>query len=119
MDKLISLFSSKLDDMLNQYIDKLNTVPVFRLEQNLPDEFMEKNQNEKKEYFIQKYKTTNPIYLLIQGDLNQLKKGKVSIDELHSINLDVRFLESLGFNEKKISAYYEFCNRVLVVYQTC
>ncbi len=62
MDKIIKLFSLRLKEMCQEFNDKVNSMPLWQLDNNLPNEFKQKDIKAKRDFFIEKYKINNPIY---------------------------------------------------------
>jgi len=115
MGKIVNLFHAKLESICDEYRNKISVLPLWKLDNSLPNEIREKTPDEKIEYLMENYKTYNPIYLLINNDLKLLKDGILSFDKFKSLNVDPRYLESIGYNEKQIGIYYEFVNKVKIM----
>lgn len=112
MDKVAKLFQAKLKIISGDYRNKILKLPLWKLDSFLPEEIKVKKHEEKVDYLMRNYKTNNPLYLLLNNDLKLLKENNYSFDEFNSINIDPRYLESLGYNETQIDIYYEFVNKV-------
>jgi hypothetical protein len=112
MDKIVNLFHTKLESIYDEYRDKISLLPLWKLDSILPKEIEVRSPNEKIDYLLENYKTNNPIYLLLNNDLKLLKDGDISFDELKSLNVDPRYLESIGYNDTQINVYYEFVSKV-------
>jgi hypothetical protein len=112
MDKITTLFNDKLESICNDYRNKISMLPLWKLDNCLPKEIRVKTLDEKIEHLMEIYKTNNPVYLLLNNDLKLLKDKNFSFDEFKSINIDPRYLESIGYNETQIDFYYEFVNKV-------
>jgi hypothetical protein len=112
MDKIIDLFQAKLKSICDDYRSKILSLPFWKLDNNLPKEIKVKTTDEKVEYLIETYKTTNPIYLLLNNDLKLLKNRNISFDEFKCLDVDPRYLESKGYSEIQIDDYYDFVNKV-------
>ena len=113
MGKIENLFQAKLESICEDYKDKISALPSWKIESTLPEGIKVKTLEEKIEYLMDKFKAKNPIYLLIDNDLKLLKDNKhLSFDEFKSLNIDPRYLESIGYSEKQIDIYYEFVSKV-------
>jgi hypothetical protein len=115
MDKITELFRIKLEAMCDEYRKKKYLMPSWRLDNSLPIEIREKAIDEKVNYLIEKYKISNPVYLLLKNDFTLLEeKDQIihTINEFKSLNVDPRYLESIGFDEEQIKVYHEFINNV-------
>lgn len=100
--------------MCLEYKNKLEKLSSWELNNNLPLDLKEKTMEHKINYLIENYKLNNPIYVLFKEDLMSFKSvlKKSNLLELKSLNLDPRYLESMGFNEKQIESYFDFTSRV-------
>lgn len=114
MDKVVTLFCEKLDSMLNIYKKKISSLQHWQLDNAVPNELRSRNTEQKVDFLLDKYKNGNPIYLLLRDDKNLLEKkaNSFSFQELKSLNVDPRFLEGNGFNEKQIEDFYKFTEQV-------
>lgn len=113
MGKIEDLFRAKLESICDDYRRKISALPLWKLDSNLPKEIKVKTFDEKIEYLMENFKANNPVYLLLNYDLELLKDKKyLSLDEFKSLNVDPRYLESLGYNEKQIDIFYEFVSKV-------
>lgn len=114
MDKVITLFYKKLESMLNIYKKKISSLPHWQLDNAVPNEFSDRSIEQKVDFLIDKYKNGNPVYLLLSDDKSLLERRvkDFSLIELKSLNVDPRFLESNGFNEKQIEDFYKFTEQV-------
>jgi hypothetical protein len=113
MDKIKNLFHAKVESICNDYRNKISALPLWKLDSSLPREIKVKTLEEKIEYLMDNFKNNNPIYLLFKYDLKLLKDKKhLSLDDFKSLNVDPRYLESMGYNEKQIDIYYEFVGKV-------
>ena len=94
-------------------------MPSWQLDSILPAEIKEKNINNKLDYLLEKYKMNNPVYKLINEDLNLIRQGvgTLSCNELKSINIDPRYLESFGLNETELKKHFEFIAKVKAVFK--
>jgi hypothetical protein len=70
----------------------------------------------KRDFFIGKYKITNPVYILTQSDLDLLKNENIYLHDLQSLDLDSRYLESLGLNESQIADYFKFTENIKTLF---
>lgn len=112
MGKIENLFQAKIESICEDYRSKIYSLPLWTLDNVLPNEIKTKTFDEKIEYLMEEFKINNPLYLLFNYDLKLLKNKKhFSLDEFKSLNVDPRYLESLGYNEKQIDVYYEFVNK--------
>lgn len=112
MDKIIKLFSLRLERMLQEYTDKVNSMSLWQIDNNLSKDIKQKNIDEKRSFLIEKFQINNPLYRLIQDDLGLLKRENVSSNDLKFIELDPRYLESIGLKESQIEEYFEFTESV-------
>jgi hypothetical protein len=113
MDKIEKIFIAKMEAMCDDYRSNISSLPLWRLDTSLPIEIKSKTLDDKIEYLVDRFKNNNPIYLLLSDDLNLLKdKNQPSLDQLKSLNIDPRYLESIGYSELHIALYFEFINKV-------
>lgn len=110
MDKVILLFSEKLSSMLRDYENKLLNLPQWKINSLLPNELVDQTTEQKIRFLVEKFKSSNPIYSIVNNDKFKLQKG-ISVDsvsELKVFNLDPRFLEGMGFSESQIEEFFKF-----------
>lgn len=112
MGKIEELFRARIKFISDEFRNNISEVPMWKLDSTLPKEIRSKSFDEKIEYLIEKYKNSNPIYLLLNDDLKLLEFKSCSVEELKSLNVDPRYLESMGLNEMQIIKHYEFTNSV-------
>lgn len=114
MDKVVTLFCEKLDSMLDIYKKRISSLQPWQLDNAVPNELRGHNTEQKVDFLLGKFKSENPVYLLLHEDKNllQRKSKSYSLQELKSFRLDPRFLEGNGFNEKQIEDFYKFIERV-------
>jgi hypothetical protein len=113
MGEIIKLFSTRLESMCNEYKKKIYLMPSWQLDNILPNEIKEMAIDEKADYLLEKYRNNNPFYLLLITDLNLIKQKneETTFAELKSLNIDPRYLESMGLKENQIEDYYEFVTK--------
>jgi hypothetical protein len=112
MDKIKILFTLQLDKMHNDFVEKINSLPLWELDSFLPTDIKLKSVDEKKIYLIDRFKKNNSVYKMIEEDLVLVQNTSISIEELRSLNIDPRYLESLGLKEQQINEYYKFVNEI-------
>lgn len=114
MGKIVKLFSTMLESMCEEYRKKIYSMSSWQLDSILPNEIKGMNIDAKADYLIEKYKNNNPIYQLLLSDLNLINESEedVVLDELKSLNIDPRYLESMGLKEKQIEDYFEFVTKI-------
>jgi hypothetical protein len=117
-NKIIELFQNKLEEMYNDLKIKTYSRPVWQLDGLIPIEMKNKEFDEKANYFIEISKKNDPLFLTITQDLIELKKENcnLKLSDLKSLNLDPRFLESLGFHGKQAELYDEFANKARTLF---
>ncbi len=113
MDKIIELFNIELERMLTKYKDRISSLPLWQLENYIPIEIKHEDLKKKKDYLVNKFINNDPMYLMIVKDLIELKKTetKIKFDDLHSVNVDPRYLESMGLRELQIESYFKFTTK--------
>jgi hypothetical protein len=85
----------------------------WQLTNNLPKDLHMIDEYDQKRFLTEKYKQCNPLYLMLQEDLNNIKdKDTETIDELKIFNIDPRYLESIGFKEDQIDGFYAFIDKI-------
>lgn len=115
MDKVIYILNEILKSLCIEYKNKVLLTPSWKLESTLPSVLKGQSLNKQIDFLVERYKMNNPIYLSFEKDLNTLKQKKgdtISKDDLKSLDLDPRYLESFGFNEKQITEYYENISKI-------
>lgn len=98
--------------MYSEHVSKVNKMPPWQLKSILPKDSPVTNECDQKKLLIEKYKQHNPLYLMLQDDLNDIKDKDMTIDQLRIFNIDPRYLESLGFKEDQIDSFYVFINNI-------
>lgn len=117
MDKIERIFNEKMETMCSDYRIKVSSLPMWKIDSALPIEIKAKSSDEKVEYLVEQFKTNNPIYLLLSNDLNLLKdKNHLILDNFKSLNIDPRYLESIGYSELQVAFYYEFIDEVKALF---
>jgi len=116
MDKIIELFSIRMESMCKEYIDKILTIPIWKLDAILPVELKNMERGYKHSYLIEKFKNSNPIYLKLKKDLDLLANNNIVLQDLQSLDLDPRYLESMGLQEIQIESYYRFVDEVKALF---
>ena len=117
MDKIEKIFNAKMESMCSDYRIKISSLPLWKIDSALPIEIKGKTPDEKVEYLVEHFKVNNPICLLLRNDLNLLKdKNHPILDNFKSLNVDPRYLESIGYSELQIAFYYEFIDKVKALF---
>ena len=106
MDKLISLFKEKLASLEENYTSDLKNIPLWQIDSLLPSDHKTKSLDEKTIFLIQKFRSSNPIYLLVSDNLEQIVKSNTK--SLKIFDVDPRYLESKGMKESEIESFYKF-----------
>ncbi|MEO6228560.1 MAG: hypothetical protein ABJB11_17410 [Ferruginibacter sp.] len=110
MDKIINLFSTRLELMCEEYKMKIYSMPSWQLDGILPNEIKQKNNEEKVSYVVKKFAGNHPFYKLLKGDMElvERKREDITFDELKSAHVDPRYLEGKGLSQSQIMEFYEF-----------
>lgn len=116
MDKITELFSIKIENMCNEYTDKISALPTWKLDTIVPIELKNKERNYKESYLIEKFKNSNPVYVKLKNDLDLLANKNINVQDLQSLDLDPRYLESMGLQEIQIENYYRFVDEVKALF---
>lgn len=114
LQELEIIFTNKLHSLIEEHVKVINQIPEWFINSSIPLEFKKLSINDKRNILIEKYKNENQIYRLIKSDLDliQSKKQISSPEQIKSIQIDPRFLESLGLNNNQIESYFHFIELV-------
>jgi len=120
MDKIIKLFSTRLELMCEKYKMKIYSMSSWNLDCILPNEIKQKNHEEKVAYMVKKFKSSHPFYLLLKSDMELIEKKReaITFDELKSPNVHPRYLEGKGLTESQIEDFYEFVAKLKIFFRT-
>lgn len=108
--ELVNLFNERLRGLEDSYTEDLKSTPLWQIDSMLPSDYKTKSLEEKTSFLMQKFRTSNPIYLLINDDLEQVVKSKTK--SLKIFDVDPRYLEGKGMKESEIESFYKFLDLV-------